>query len=94
MLKSDFHHVKPCPECRGSGEVMGAAMRIYCHKCEALGFLGVDENEGSTACRYALAKEVRRLVGLVDLLAPNSKQSQQVYLENSKGAGGSNYVGD
>lgn len=92
--KTDFHHVQPCGTCRGKGEVSGAVMTIYCHKCEGVGFFGVDEREDVIAGQIELAHEVRRLVGLVDLLTASTETKRQLYADNTKGPGGACFTGD
>lgn len=90
MNLSKFSHVRPCSTCRGQGHVQGAAMRIYCSSCEGVGFFGLGDSAGLPAGQMALAAEVRRLAELLAI----KRSVVGVHVENEKGAGGSNYVGD
>lgn len=94
MHKTDFQHVQPCSTCHGKGEVSGAVMRIYCHECAGVGFLGTGDQASEVAGRIALAKEIRRLAGLVDLLSGSAETVSRMRTDNNKGPGGSNFTGD
>lgn len=90
MNAAKFEHVQQCGKCRGSGEVTGAAMRIYCNSCEGVGFFGLGDSAGLPAGQMALAKEVRRLSGLLSA----GRAVGGVYVENERGAGRGSYAGD
>ena len=90
MNAAKFEHVQQCGKCRGSGEVAGVAMRIYCSSCEGVGFFGLGDSAALPAGQMALAAEVRRLTELLAI----KHSAAGVHVENEKGAGGSNYVGD
>ena len=94
MGKTDFRYVRPCGNCRGLGEVMGAAMRIYCHKCEGAGFFDAELGTDQPAAPMALAKEVRRLRDLVEVVSGDAEVNQRMRAENNKGPGGCNFTGD
>lgn len=93
MGKTEFRYIQPCGYCRGQGEVMGAAMRIYCHRCEGVGFVDSQESE-APAGSMALAKEVRRLRDLVEVVSGDAEVNQRMRAENTKGPGGSCFTGD
>lgn len=90
MDLSKFGHVRPCSTCRGEGHVQGAAMRIYCSKCEGVGFFGLGDSSALPAGQLALAAEVRRLSGLLSA----GRVVGGVYVENERGAGRGSYAGD
>lgn len=94
MHRTDFKHIQPCGNCHGTGEVMGAAMRIHCHVCSGIGFMGLQETPHLTARKLQLAKEVRRLAKLVDAMSAGSEVKSRMRQENNKGPGGSNFTGD
>lgn len=103
MKQADFTHVKLCGKCLGTGDVMGAVMRVICLDCDSLGFLtplGASVVQSPRAVSI-LVKELqdtrKRLAVALDNL--NSKPlltgpESGYYGNNGRGAGGSNFTGD
>lgn len=103
MKQPDFKHVRLCEKCLGTGEVMGAVMRVGCYQCDSLGFItpfGTSVVQSHRAVSI-LVKELqdtrKRLAVALDNL--NSKPLSTGpecgrYISNSRGPGGSNFTGD
>lgn len=89
-----FESIKPCGHCGGSGHVMGAAMRIYCHACSGVGFMGVGDAAHLPAGKMQLANELRQQVELVKMLSSSTETVRHVRAENNSGPGGSCFTGD
>lgn len=99
MKQPEMKHVKLCEKCCGEGEVMGAAMRIFCPTCHGTRFQSAEE--GTTLSVHALNMELYEtrtaLAAALDNL--NSKPLSTGpecgrYISNSRGPGGSNFTGD
>lgn len=92
MLKNPvLHHVEVCESCGGTGEMMGAAMRIYCNKCEGTGFV----SPGHPVLQKAqVCRELYRALKTLEQVRRTQCDTAGVYVQNTRGAGRSNYVGD
>lgn len=99
MKQPEMKHVKLCDKCRGSGEIMGATMRIFCPECHGNRYRSVDPRESLSV--RALARELYETRKALSVAVENLNSKplstgpgDAYYVNNGRGAGGSNYTGD
>lgn len=103
MKQPDMRYLEWCSWCRGSGEVMGATMRIFCPDCHGNRYRTVN---GDPLSVRVLSKELLeahlKLAHAESIIAKHRMHTiqgrpgpQRDYCgSNGRGAGGSNFTGD
>lgn len=102
MKQPEMKYVKECEKCRGSGEIMGLTMRIFCPSCHGNRFESVPPECGLSVSSlskelYEMRKELAQSLACLDRAHAADQRRPfcgDRYRDNTLGPGGSKFVGD
>lgn len=99
MKQPEMQYVRVCIKCRGTGEIMGATMRIFCPLCHGHRFISIEEGEplslrGLCEELYQARKALASALDNLNSRPLSTGPDRGYYGNNQRGAGGSNFTGD